>query len=163
MCNESNYIHGIDSNFNKCIAFIRSCAMQISGVTRSKWLVVPGWSTHVKELHGESRRAFLTWRFHNSPRSGPLTDAMRRTLRGWMAEEDAMRAEALSAKTRSFWREVYSSSPQRHEIARRVDVTAGERRVAELWRGKCNEVLNSIDDRYKHVFKPMCSGRLWCR
>ena len=72
-----------------------------------------------------------------------------------------MRAEALAAKlqqgqTRSFWRDVRALCPRVCRLAQRVDGAVGDGQIAELWKEKYSQVLNSVvdeDDRQTCVTK----------
>ena len=62
-----------------------------------------------------------------------------------------MRAEALSLKMQNsdivaFWADIRSLSPNSNIIPKRVDDAVGDKDIAELWRRKFHDTLNSLND-----------------
>ena len=113
--------------------------------------------------------------FGGSPRIGPVACSMRTAranfeyvLRQCRREEEAMRAEALSAKLLSgnnvgFWQDIRSLSPNSVVTPKRVDQVVGDNNIAELWRQKFSATLNSVNDsnskeKYRQKLTHSCEG-----
>lgn len=144
LCNKCNHKHGINFNidFNKFTPIICNCAMQILGVTRSKRLVVPGWSAHVKEVCW-IKKCILTWIFYNSH-----IHVLWLTRCDMLARDSNM--SCSSAGRRTIWgprrcliscrrdRQGHSGTRCILWIPRRTKLPKGGIKIADLWRGKYN-------------------------
>ena len=119
---------------------------------------IPGWKEYVREHYNASRTAFLEWRNAGSPRQGPIADTMRRKranfkliLRQIKRREEEIKAENIARKYSSknpvaLWRELNSIRPEKNILPMRIDEAVGEEDIAQKWRLKYSEVLNSVDD-----------------
>ena len=84
---------------------VNNAGRRVFGLTGATSHIVPGWNNYVKELYDLSRRSFLAWRQAGSPRSGIVTNKMRRrraifkaALRRCRKAEECMKAEALASE-----------------------------------------------------------------
>ena len=124
---------------------------------------IPGWNRYVKSFYELSRQSFFIWREAGSPRFGPLADEMRRTraefkriLKQVKANENSIRAESISQKFRggqskALWDELRRILPASRQLPQQVDGLIGEDNIANFWREKYSNVLNSVDDSEDRV------------
>ena len=157
-CSNSEHRQVLNTLWSKLIERINIAGENVFGDCRNHARSVPGWNEYVREHYNASRIAFLEWRNAGSPRQGPIADTMRRKranfkliLRQTKRREEEIKAENIARKYNSknsvaLWRELNSIRPEKNILPMRIDEAAGEEDIAQKWRLKYSEVLNSVDD-----------------
>ena len=157
-CDDKSHILYLENLWNSFAMSVVELGREVFGVIKGKKCCVPGWNSYVKDFYAASREAFRLWKSSGSPRFGPIACAMRKSradfkyaLRQCRLHEDEMRAEALSYKLQNgdvanFWRDIQSLGKGTSRLPERVDGAVGEQEIANLWKIKFSQVLNSVDD-----------------
>ena len=157
-CNNCNHKNILKLKYEELENIVRRVGKQVFGIKRHNERIIPGWNVYVKELYRISREAFSWWKINGSPRVGQIAQHMRRSradfkyaLRYCRRNEEAMRAEALSNKlqlgeTINFWQDIRYLNARTCTLPDRIDEAEGPNDIAQLWRTKFSQVLNSVDD-----------------
>jgi len=108
---------------------------------------IPGWNTHVRELHDIARECYLVWLDNGKPRSGVWHENMCRSrakfklaLRYCKQHIEEMKADAVANSVfdkdaRKFWNDVYRISNAKVTVtANTVGGAVGDREVTDMWK-----------------------------
>ena len=124
---------------------------------------IPGWHTHVKELHDEARQCYVLWRDIGKPRCGALYDDMRRTrarfklsLRHCQQHIDEMKADACANSVfdkdaRKFWRNVHRMSNAKTTTnVITVGGKVGSSEIANMWKHHYEKLYSEKYNKCTH-------------
>ncbi len=77
-CSNLKHLNSIDFIGNSICTAMQDASVDLKSSFKLKFKPIAGWNDYCKDLHCESREAFLQWKANNKPRYGPLYDIMRR-------------------------------------------------------------------------------------
>ena len=150
----------LESFWNNFVETVQQVGKQVFGIVSPKKRCIPGWNDFVRDFYIASKEAFRAWKENGCPRFGHVACLMRRSradfkyiLRQCRLYEDDLRAMALSNKLQNnevvpFWREIQSiKGGATLNLPGRVDSAVGSEAIADLWKHKFGNVLNSVNDQ----------------
>ena len=159
LCVHRTHRRKIDEFYKNVLNSIIETGLSVFGPGhRQRDFNVLGWNEHVSELHREARRMFLEWRREGSPRQCVSADAMRVSrarfrlaLRRCRNDSDRLMADKLAEKliageNYDFWKAINKTCPKRTKLPNKIDDSGGGREIAEMWREKYSNILNSVQN-----------------
>ena len=147
----------IDTFYNEIISCVNKAVTNFIPSRKATCVdyIVPGWNTHVKEMHSLARDAFIAWSNEGKPRQGSLYDEMRVTrarfklaLRYCKQNQEALKADALanslsSNNTNKFWSEIskLTNSNVINNVLS-IDGICGADDIANMWKEHFSKLYN---------------------
>jgi len=132
----------------------KACIESVSSTSNNH--VTPGWNDYIKDLHHEARSAYVMWRDLGKPRTGPISELMRRSrlifkyaLRQCKRNEQTLRADAMAKDfeckdVKSFWSKVAKMQNNNLPPPSVVGDCHGEKAIAEMWKSHYECIMNSV-------------------
>ena len=119
---------------------------------------IPGWNTHVDQLHDAARQSFKAWVDAGKPKHGFVFDEMKRSRASFKYElrflkrhtnqeiGNLLAAKLQAGKTDCFWKEVRRMNNCKVPLPNCIDGISGAGNITELWRSRFCNLLNCIQD-----------------